>query len=112
MNLFDVVKNECDIVKVYEDYTNYSISQIDAEIKVRCPLPGHIDETPSACINPVEGLYYCFTCKKGGSVIDLVKDINGIKPLAAAQELAKRYHINVDGNGQLREKKKIFNPGF
>lgn len=106
MDYFNGVKNECDIIQVYQDLTNNSITDAGPEIKIRCPLPGHKDKHPSAVINRVEGLYHCFVCNKGGSVIDLVKDVKGISVKKATRWLLERYNIETDNKLTKKEKMK------
>ena len=38
----------------------------------RCPF--HEERTPSFSVNPVEKLYHCFGCGKGGDVISFVQE--------------------------------------
>ena len=42
--------------------------------KIRCPQPIHKngDKTPSLQLYPDTNSWFCFTCRVGGSVIDLV----------------------------------------
>lgn len=36
-----------------------------------CPFHVHNDDTPSGSVNVMKGLFKCFACDVGGSVIDL-----------------------------------------
>ena len=36
----------------------------------RCPFPDHPERTPSFKVEPATGLWHCFGCKRGGSVVD------------------------------------------
>ena len=47
--------------------------------KINCPF--HADEEASLVITPGKNLWHCFGCDKGGSAIDLVKDLD---PLVAS----------------------------
>lgn len=53
----------------------------------RCPLPGHTDEEPSFIVTPGKNLWHCMGCDKGGSVIDLVMELDGIDFRGAVQKL-------------------------
>jgi DNA primase catalytic core len=44
----------------------------------RCPLPGHEDEKPSFIVTPRKNLWHCMGCDKGGSIIDLVMQLDGL----------------------------------
>ena len=45
----------------------------------RCPLPNHEDRTPSFYIYPgqVGGRWWCYSCSRGGDVVDLYRLANG-----------------------------------
>lgn len=53
----------------------------------RCPLPGHTDEEPSFIVTPCKNLWHCMGCDKGGSVIDLVMELDGITFREAVDKL-------------------------
>jgi len=57
-------------------------------IKMRCPLPSHEDEHPSATIYCDEGRWWCFVCNQGGDVIDLVQAAQGLSWREAVKWLA------------------------
>ncbi|MFW6017025.1 MAG: CHC2 zinc finger domain-containing protein, partial [bacterium] len=96
MNIFQAVKNETNIVDVYQDLTGNSVSGINKN--VNCPSPGHIDKTPSCKLYPDTNSFNCFGlgCNAGGSVIDMVQQVQGTSPLEAAQWLADRYSIQYE----------------
>jgi CHC2 zinc finger len=37
----------------------------------RCPLPSHVDRSPSFTVYPETNSWYCYGCLQGGSVVDL-----------------------------------------
>ena len=93
-NIFDEIKSKVDIAKVYEDETGNIVESRKDQLKVRCFLPGHIDEHPSCSINREMGVWYCHRCNKSGTVIDLVMATQGFeKPIEAATYLAQKYGI-------------------
>jgi len=51
----------------------------------RCPF--HEDEKPSFIVTPGKNLWHCMGCDKGGSVIDLVMELDGIDFKAAVEKL-------------------------
>ena len=53
---------------------------------VPCPL--HQDAEASFIITPGKNLWHCFGCGKGGSAIDLVKELDGLSTGAAIRKLA------------------------
>jgi DNA primase len=38
-----------------------------------CPLPGHIEKTPSFKVDPEKKSFYCFGCHEGGDVIAFIQ---------------------------------------
>src|SRR5581483_12504628 len=55
----------------------------------RCPV--HEDEEPSLVVTPSKGLWRCFGCNKGGSLIDWRMEISGESFRAAVESLATTY---------------------
>ncbi len=53
----------------------------------KCPLPGHHDEKPSFIVTPEKNLFHCMGCDAGGSVIDLVMELDGITFREAVDQL-------------------------
>ncbi|ADD80888.1 gp102 [Rhodococcus phage ReqiDocB7] len=40
----------------------------DESIMISCPIPGHVDNNPSAWYNRIEKLWHCMACGKGGDI--------------------------------------------
>ena len=59
----------------------------DDEVKVWCPFcDDAVSHKPAASANVMEGLYYCYKCAFGGSVIDVViKHLEQSAPTTAAE---------------------------
>ena len=62
------------------------------DYKGRCPL--HDDEEPSLIVTPGKNLWHCMGCDAGGSVIDLVMALEGIKFPEAVHKLMN--HLPLD----------------
>jgi DNA primase len=60
----------------------------------RCPF--HEERTPSFSVNPVEKLYYCFGCGKGGDVIGFVRETENLDFVGAVEWLAERSRIQLE----------------
>jgi DNA primase len=60
----------------------------------RCPF--HEERTPSFSVNPVEKLFYCFGCSKGGDLITFVRETEGLDFAGAVEWLADRYRIALE----------------
>ncbi len=60
----------------------------------RCPF--HEERTPSFSVNPVEKLFYCFGCGKGGDVIGFVRDTENLDFVGAVEWLADRFRVQLE----------------
>src|ERR671915_781451 len=60
----------------------------------RCPF--HEERTPSFSVNPVDKLFYCFGCGKGGDLITFVRETEGLDFAGAVESLADRYRIALE----------------
>src|SRR5918999_3040733 len=60
----------------------------------RCPF--HEERTPSFSVNPVEKLYYCFGCGKGGNLVGFVKDTENVDFVGAIEWLAERFRVPLE----------------
>ena len=57
----------------------------------RCPF--HEERTPSFSVNPVDKLYYCFGCGKGGDVVSFVRETENLDFVGAIEWLAERFRV-------------------
>jgi DNA primase len=60
----------------------------------RCPF--HEERTPSFSVNPIEKLYYCFGCGKGGDVISFVRETENVDFVGALELLAERFRVTLE----------------
>jgi DNA primase len=60
----------------------------------RCPF--HEEKTPSFSVNPVDKLYYCFGCGKGGDVISFVRETENLDFVGAVEWLAERFRVPLE----------------
>ena len=60
----------------------------------RCPF--HEERTPSFSVNPVEKLFYCFGCGKGGDLIAFVRETEGLEFAEAVEWLAERTGVELE----------------
>lgn len=49
-----------------------------------CPHPDHDDHKPSFSVRPLQGLFNCFTCQRGGDVVQFLSWVEDI-PLDEAR---------------------------
>jgi DNA primase len=60
----------------------------------RCPF--HEERTPSFSVNPVDKLFYCFGCGKGGDLIDFVMETESVDFVGAVEWLAERFRVPLE----------------
>ena len=67
-----------------------------------CPFHG--EKTASFSVAPDKGIYYCFGCHKGGSVINFQMEIEGLSYPDAVRSLAKRVGLEVPEDEQYQSR--------
>ena len=67
-----------------------------------CPFHG--EKTASFSVSPDKGIYYCFGCHKGGSVINFEMEIEGLSYPDAVRALAKRAGLTVPDDEQYQSR--------
>ena len=67
-----------------------------------CPFHG--EKTASFSVAPDKGIFYCFGCHKGGSVINFQMEIEGMSYPDAVRALAKRAGMEVPGDEQYQSR--------
>lgn len=87
------ILDRSDLIDIVRDYV--------PSIKIRgnkgtCCCPFHNERNPSFSIDNNKGLYWCFTCQKGGNAIQFVQQKAGCDFVEAAKLLARRYSIEID----------------
>ena len=86
----EAVRQSADFVAVVEERT--PLRKAGARLVGRCPF--HEERTPSFSVNPVEKLYYCFGCHKGGDMIAFVRETQGLDFVGAVEWLAERFRAS------------------
>ena len=72
MDRFEITKAAVGYLRIK---TTRPIDSGARNIMAHCPF--HTDRTPSMSINPIEGVYRCFSCKRGGSIEGLFREVTG-----------------------------------
>ena len=67
-----------------------------------CPFHG--EKTASFSVAPDKGIYYCFGCHKGGSVINFQMEVEGLSYPDAVRALAKRAGMEVPEDEQYQSR--------
>ncbi len=81
--LYDVASRYMRLVKRGANYEGH------------CPF-GHDDKTPSFKINPVKGIFKCFSCGEGGNVVRFVMLMEHCTWIEAMRKLADFYTIPIE----------------
>ena len=82
------LKRSIDLVELFGSY-GIDVKQRGAQHECACPFHDG-DDTPSLKITPEKGLWNCFGCDAGGSVIDLVMKMDKVDVAEARKILLKR----------------------
>ena len=82
------LKRSIDLVELFGSY-GFEVKQRGGQHECSCPFHDG-DDTPSLKITPDKGLWNCFGCDAGGSVIDLVMRVEKVEIAEARKILLKR----------------------
>ena len=89
------VRHASDIVDVVSDRVR--LKKQGRRFVGLCPF--HNEKTPSFSVDPNEGLYYCFGCRRGGDTFKFVQEMEGVGFLDAVRLLADRAGIEIAEEG-------------
>jgi DNA primase len=87
------VRAAADIVEVVSGRTQLRRAS-GSRYTGRCPF--HEERTPSFSVNPVDKLFYCFGCGKGGDLIDFVRETENLDFVGAVEWLAERFRVQLE----------------
>jgi len=73
--LIEKIKREVSLLKLMQSQ-GFDLKKKGKDYFCCCPF--HDDKTPSLSVTPSKNIFNCFGCDKGGSVIDWVKEREGI----------------------------------
>ncbi len=88
-SFLDEVVARNDITEVVSSYV--ALTKKGGNYFGLCPF--HNEKTPSFSVAPDKQIYHCFGCKKGGSVINFIMEIEGLSFPDAVRFLAKRANM-------------------
>lgn len=80
-----------DIFEVVQEYV--TLHKRGVNYLGLCPF--HNEKTPSFTVSPSKGIFKCFGCGKGGSVVNFVMELEHLGYVDALKFLAKKYNIEV-----------------
>lgn len=79
------IERKIDIVQVVSRYVQ--LQQRGQRYLGLCPF--HAEKTPSFSVSPERNAFYCFGCRKGGSVFTFLMEIDGLSFPEAVEQLAE-----------------------
>jgi DNA primase len=88
----EAVKTAADMLDVVGARTQ--LKKAGARYVGRCPF--HEERTPSFSVNPVDKLFYCFGCGKGGDLISFVRETENVDFAGAIEWLGDRYRVPLE----------------
>ncbi len=89
------VRHASDIVDVISD--RVKLKKQGRRFVGLCPF--HNEKSPSFSVDPNEGLYYCFGCRRGGDTFKFVQEMETVGFLDAVRLLADRAGIEIAEEG-------------
>jgi DNA primase len=89
------LKSRCQIQDIVSSYVN--LKRSGKNLMGLCPF--HNEKTPSFCVYPENGSFYCFGCHTGGDVITFIQHIERLDYLEAVKFLAQRAGLTVPEDG-------------
>lgn len=95
MDVFQIVKNNADIVKV----CNILGIKLNKSYKALCPF--HNEKTPSFSVSSNKQIWYCFGCEEGGDVISLTSKILNISAIDACKYLNDILSLGLNFKGYM-----------
>ena len=82
------LKSKNEIVDVVSAYCQ--LERRGGSYWARCPLPGHMEKTPSFSVNQAGQFFKCFGCQRGGDVISFIMEVENLNYIEAIRFLANR----------------------
>ena len=100
------LKEKNDIEEIISEYVN--IQRKGKNSVGLCPF--HAERTPSFCVYPMNGSFYCFGCGAGGDVITFLRLAEHFDYVEAVKYLAERAGMNIqisDEENEIHAKKLL-----
>jgi DNA primase len=104
-SVLDQIKAKIPISEVVSDYV--TLSSRGGRLWGLCPF--HQEKTASFSVVDEQGFYYCFSCKKGGSMFDFVMEMEKIPFVEAVKILAKKANVELADENPEDKKKRDLN---
>ncbi|MBJ2357462.1 MAG: DNA primase [Sphaerochaeta sp.] len=90
-SVLEQIKARIPLSEVVSDYV--TLSARGGRLWGLCPF--HEEKTPSFSVVDEQGFYYCFSCKKGGSMFDFLMEMEKVSFVESVKMLARRANIEL-----------------
>ena len=90
-SVLEQIKARIPTSEVVSDYV--TLSSRGGRLWGLCPF--HQEKTPSFSVVDEQGFYYCFSCKKGGSMFDFLMEMEKITFIEAVRMLARKANVEL-----------------
>ncbi|WP_319755856.1 DNA primase [uncultured Sphaerochaeta sp.] len=90
-SVLEQIKARIPLSEVVSDYV--TLSARGGRLWGLCPF--HEEKTPSFSVVDEQGFYYCFSCKKGGSMFDFLMEMEKVNFVDSVKMLARRANIEL-----------------
>ena len=91
-NVIREISERIDIEDIIGSYV--SLKKAGRYYKGLCPF--HSEKTPSFTVTPDKGMYFCFSCKKGGNVFNFLMEMEHMTFPEAVEFLAGKAGIDIE----------------
>ena len=82
----DEIKARLPLPDYITKWTGTELRPMGRQLRGRCPL--HLGErTDDLAVDPAQGLWHCFGCLRGGTIIDLALDLLGLSSVGQAVDV-------------------------
>ncbi len=90
-----IIREISERINIEDIVGNYvSLKKAGRYYKGLCPF--HSEKTPSFTVTPDKGMYFCFSCKKGGNVFNFLMEVEHMTFPEAVEHLAARAGIDIE----------------
>ncbi|HKL60364.1 MAG TPA: DNA primase [Sphaerochaeta sp.] len=103
-DVLDQIKARLSISDVVSDYV--TLSNRGGRLWGLCPF--HQEKTASFSVVDDQGFYYCFSCKKGGSMFDFIMEMEKVPFIESVKMLASKANVELaEESPQDRQKRDL-----
>ncbi|MDT4761446.1 DNA primase [Sphaerochaeta sp. PS] len=104
-DVLDQIKARLSISEVVSDYV--TLSNRGGRLWGLCPF--HQEKTASFSVVDDQGFYYCFSCKKGGSMFDFIMEMEKVPFIESVKILATKANVELAEESPHEKEKRDLN---